>query len=294
EAIFNFTNGYADLCRYTLNSLRSSFRDGSTAPEMLRFLISPDFRGGLSMTRVFSRMSEWSPSEEESELLCKALLTSDRGSFCDAEMNTNPPLSRFYKSDLLTIVDKRPQFTAPINRVFLGHRFFSSRIGEIVSPGISFDGFLTRAIERMRPSVLRTSLGVGVDTVERVTGLLERTWQMEWYRAASSVVPLGSTISLDVGPVFGSVGFLNFYVNGYRAWGIELLREGNQMAEHARRFETGGEYKNIPLKKWVIIDFRHHSTAVREIRNNFWHALYSDDYSTITIRRLDHQDQVIT
>jgi hypothetical protein len=51
----------------------------------------------------------------------------------------------------------------------------------------------------------------------------------------------------------------DFYVNGNNCWGIELLREGSEMKEHAERFARGGQYEDIPLKEWAIVDFRHHS-----------------------------------
>ena len=113
------------------------------------------------------------------------------------------------------------------------------------------------------------------------------------YRAATSAVPVDATVSPDVGAVFGSVGFLDFYVNGNLCWGVELLREGDRMKEHSERFAHDGEYKDIPLKEWVIIDFRHHSKAIRVLRPNFWHALYSDNCKHITIKRLNHDDQTI-
>jgi hypothetical protein len=68
---------------------------------------------------------------------------------------------------------------------------------------------------------------------------------MAWYYTATGTSPVGSTISPDVGSVFGSVGFLDFYVNG-----VELLRQGDKMKEHAHRFVRGGQYKEIPLKEW--------------------------------------------
>ena len=132
---------------------------------------------------------------------------------------------------------------------------------------------MTRTIERMSPSILAKSLGRGVNS-----RLLERSWQMAWYQAATSTSPCGSTISPDVGSVVGSVGFLDFYVNGSYCGGVELLREGSQMKEHAKRFVRGGQYEEIPLQEWAIVDFRHHSKAVRELRSNFWYVLYSEDY----------------
>ena len=36
------------------------------------------------------------------------------------------------------------------------------------------------------------------------------------------------------------------------------------MKEHAKRFDAEGAYKQIPLKQWVLIDFRHNSKRLQE------------------------------
>ena len=94
-----------------------------------------------------------------------------------------------------------------------------------------------------------------------------------------------TTISPEVGPIFGSTGFLDFYVNNGLEWGVELLREGDRMGEHAKRFVDGGTYEDIPLEHWVIIDFRHKSKRLQKTKPNFWHVLYDDSYSKVEIRR---------
>ncbi|CAG8595372.1 1188_t:CDS:1 [Paraglomus occultum] len=156
------------------------------------------------------------------------------------------------------------------------------------SPTKTFGEFLVRTIERMRPSVLRDSFGRGVDDC-----LLERTWQMEWYRTARTAAPEESTISPDVGYVFGSDGFLDFYVDGDYGWGVELMREGKRLGDHAKRFEQGGQYEVIPMNDWAILDFRHHFKRVRNLMPNFWYVLYSDDYKQVTIVRHDKEDRVL-
>ncbi|KAF8437406.1 hypothetical protein BGX38DRAFT_1211648, partial [Terfezia claveryi] len=70
------------------------------------------------------------------------------------------------------------------------------------------------------------------------------------YKAATTAVPRHATVSADVGAIFGSVGYLDFYVNGDLNWGIELLREGDRMKQHAKRFIEDGAYAVIPLKEW--------------------------------------------
>ncbi|KAF8445468.1 hypothetical protein BGX38DRAFT_1194658, partial [Terfezia claveryi] len=97
------------------------------------------------------------------------------------------------------------------------------------------------------------------------------------YKAATTAVPHYATVSVDVGAIFSSVGYLDLYVNRDLNWGIELLREGDHMKQHARRFIKDGAYAVIPLKEWVVIDFHHHSKA--------------DNYNIIILKQLGHADQ---
>ncbi|CAB4380310.1 unnamed protein product [Rhizophagus irregularis] len=53
--------------------------------------------------------------------------------------------------------------------------------------------FLVRTIERL-PSKLINSLGKGIDSY-----LFKRGWQMEWYRTATTVVPIDATVNADCG-----------------------------------------------------------------------------------------------
>jgi len=76
-------------------------------------------------------------------------------------------------------------------------------------------------------------------------------------------------------------------------WGVELLREGSRMREHAERFERG-EYSKIPLKAWAIIDFRQFPKKAITLHPHFWYALYADNFNTITVRRDQCPDVVMT
>ena len=105
----------------------------------------------------------------------------------------------------------------------------------------------------MNAEVIRNSYCVGKD--ER---LLERAWQMEFYRAATQVLPPNIFISPDVGTYWGSSGYVDFFVDDDRSWAIELLRDGEDAPDHKKRFEAGGIY--VPIKRiskeWAIIDIR--------------------------------------
>ena len=50
----------------------------------------------------------------------------------------------------------------------------------------------------------------------------------------------------------------------------------------------------MSLNRWALIDFRRDSLAVDELRENFWHVCYSEDYSTAIAKRLNNPDMKIT
>ncbi|CAG8592147.1 4995_t:CDS:2, partial [Acaulospora colombiana] len=272
KAIFNLTGGYP--------------------VEMLRYLASSYLRDGIiSTARAFHWIRDWNITDEESEFIRKKLLHQIGIPF-SADYASNPVTNKFVKMGLFSTFDsdERIQFSAPITRVILSHYLFTAPVNFKSLPARTFDEFLVRTIERMSPSKLSESIGKGYGDNSH---LYERSWQMEWYRTATTVVPEGTSISADVGAVFGSVGFLDFYVNGKLCWGIELTREGNSLKVHAERFEQGGKYADIPLKDWAIIDFRHHTKQVRELKQNFWYVLYDDNYKCVIIKRRDQDDKVL-
>ena len=114
--------------------------------------------------------------------------------------------------------------------------------------------------------------------------------------AASTALPAAHTLSPDVGKIFGSSGFLDFYINGKLEWGVELMCEGRRMGDHVTRFKTDGRYRQIPLSNWAIIDFRHNSlrSKLGPLEPNVWYALYADDYSTMTIIRHNKEETLLT
>lgn len=113
--------------------------------------------------------------------------------------------------------------------------------------------FLFDTFSVMNPKLLNNSSGVGKDN-----RLLERTWQMEFYRAATQVLPNSVYISPDVGAKFESNGFVDFYVDDGHNWAIELLRDGDKAQNHEDRFKQDGTYSKIVEKAtdWVIVDIR--------------------------------------
>ena len=82
----------------------------------------------------------------------------------------------------------------------------------------------------------------------------EAQFQDEFYSASSKLA--NGSVSF---PEFGSkTGRIDFFIRS-KKWGVELLRDGNRLGQHARRF-TEGEYGKWIEKGWmsdyIIIDFR--------------------------------------
>lgn len=112
-------------------------------------------------------------------------------------------------------------FASPIHRLcYFQARYQSKRenIGEM-----SIYELTKEIIIRMSPSKLFNSKSVSKEDKRP----LERMWQMEFYRAASAILPNHHFISADAGTTFNlRAGFIDFYINDNLNFAFELLREG--------------------------------------------------------------------
>ncbi|CAB4396724.1 unnamed protein product [Rhizophagus irregularis] len=271
DTIFNITNGHPGLCRFIMNWLHDHFREGTkstSTAEILRSLASSSLRSSIvSTSRAFYWADGWSPNEKEADFIRTLLFICRDNEFYPVDLDSNSGVAKkFIKSGIIATdsTNGRMKFSAPITRIVLSHRLFTSSLAN--SPTTNFEDFLTRTIERFCPTKLANSLGKGKGND---SNLFERTWQMEWYRSATTVVPIGATISADVGP-------------------------GDKLQEHANRFLTNGIYSDIPLNQWAVLDFRCHSKEVRDPKHNFWYVCYSDDYRRFTIKRRGQADKILS
>ena len=90
----------------------------------------------------------------------------------------------------------------------MSHHLFTLPLIKVPTP--NFEEFLKQTIERMSPSTLINSYGKGKGLDVH---LLERTWQMEWYWTAITVVPKDTSVSPNVSVTFSVNRFLDFFVN---------------------------------------------------------------------------------
>lgn len=83
----------------------------------------------------------------------------------------------------------------------------------------------------------------------------ERQLQCEFYRCAVRTLGGTSYCSPDVGKLFGSNGFLDFYVDSERKWGVEITRNGDRLEEHCARFGPAGQYRGIAFNHKIVLNF---------------------------------------
>ena len=92
-------------------------------------------------------------------------------------------------------------------------------------------------IRRLRKSHLSNSLSFSNKLEPKI---YESQWQVEFYLAGYTVLQYDHFISPDVGKIYNSNGFVDFFINDKLKWAIELTREFNDIQGHIGRFEEGG------------------------------------------------------
>ena len=140
---------------------------------------------------------------------------------------------------------------------------------------------LRRILELFQPQSLSNSLSVG-----RNGNLYERIYQDEFYRSCFLIAP--TKCHPDVGAIYGSTGYLDFYIDGDIQLGFELLRNGVKIDKHMIRFDPeNGIYKDIPLRDYAVLDFYQVDTFngnhFNGDNNKYYAAVFSADFSSIQL-----------
>ncbi|KAJ7204703.1 hypothetical protein GGX14DRAFT_645936 [Mycena pura] len=102
----------------------------------------------------------------------------------------------------------------------------------------------------------------------------EAQWHNKIYRSAYQVTGGGGLWLL---PEFSTPkratksGRIDFFIAGSKQWGIEVLREGDQIDEHLNPFLPGGAHNDwvakVNMKQYVVLDFRTQSQPRKNIPN---------------------------
>ncbi|CAJ0908723.1 9418_t:CDS:2, partial [Entrophospora sp. SA101] len=148
---------------------------------------------------------------------------------------------------------------------------------EPLKDGFGLQELIKEALSRINSKALTHNLGRSKDGMR----LLERVWQMEFYRAIYSCLPDEMHISPDVGRIFSTDGVVDFYISEPQ-WAIELLIDGIDMKRHHERFQDGGRYSLIPIKSYLILDIRETRTVQKSYPNT-WHITPNSDFSIFNV-----------
>jgi len=181
-------------------------------------------------------------------------------------------------------------FASPLHaKCYFIDRYASRRPD--LAHSLGFEEFIVEAIRLMNPEQLKKSISLGKDNK-----LLERQWQMEFYRVSTSLLSANHFISPDVGTYYDCAGYLDFYIDDDLNWAIELLREGRNIENHKKRFQPGGQYYSMMdnIKKWIIIDFRAADKLIKNFHSNLVHVGYTADYKQAVITWGNEKQQQIS
>ena len=111
--------------------------------------------------------------------------------------------------------------------------------------------FVIDVISKFSLQILSTTRRVTADQIQRPP---EAQFQDEFYRCCHT----RSNGSLVTFPEFGTAkGRVDFYIPA-KEWGVELLRDGDRLAQHSGRFssQTGSYGTTLPLADYIILDCR--------------------------------------
>ena len=155
---------------------------------------------------------------------------------------------------------------------------------------------LSELIQRIFSSMNYSNIAHSFGKTKVVGIPLERTWQMEFYKTMLQCLPHSYFVSADVGGIFDVRGSIDFTVhakhdNETTFWGIEMLRERDQLEEHVDRFQDDGRYKNLItlFTDFCIVDVRSRCSSIDGIRNDvgeidiLFVVTFNETYTDITL-----------
>ena len=175
------------------------------------------------------------------------------------------------------------KFSSEIMRVFYRDLYFKAIYGVCGSNVISswtnetVLTLLKRILELFNPQVFVSNQSRGRDGRR-----YECIYQDEFYRCCYLLAP--SKCHPDVGVIYGSRGFLDFYIDGEQQWGFELLRNGDKLQGHIDRFDlASGRYADIPLVDYAVVDFYETDTTVHVNDKKYYKVVFSKDFKMIQL-----------
>ena len=185
-------------------------------------------------------------------------------------------------------------FPSPLHHWYMEWKLWGKLSTAIPISATNILDFVVAVIRLFSPQYLATRrIGPGF-----IQHLPEAQYQDEFYRCCHSYSK-GCLITL---PEYGTRrGWIDFYVPS-KQWGVELLRNGNMLEEHASRLLSTGSYgTTLKLADYIVLDCRNkrpvkphprmyilfsgsHSLNIPDSDLlKLYHVVFSDDFHTVSI-----------
>ncbi|KAJ3405849.1 hypothetical protein HDU80_000681 [Chytriomyces hyalinus] len=154
------------------------------------------------------------------------------------------------------VVNLQYVFSSPVMRRFFTEMVFGVPAERAQKNPDTLDDLVYAIVSSIDYEHIKSSLG----KTKKNGILLERAWQMEFYKASHQCTSDYVT-SVDVGGLFGTPGAIDVTVQSDDMevfWGIELLREGIRLEDHVGRFKNGGRYEVMcrMFSETCVLDIR--------------------------------------
>ncbi len=250
DMIFGLTAGHVGLSRFILVQLAQNFLQSSnntvfpvSTDVMVQYLLSDLLGKTITQTRCVPL--EWMAVEG-----CRNAISAMIRGVDTSYSDMDPVVTYLMKIGILTLTSSQQLiFSSPLLEIIIKSKLFP-RLHQVDPYARSFLEFIIAVVGGMNHRLLCTSMSTGAEDL-----LFEAQLQSEFYRSACLLLPTNQSIFPNVGYMFGSSGYLDFYVNHGKQWGFELTRNSSKLNEHIGRFAPNGRYRLIPFKDWVVINF---------------------------------------
>ncbi|PKY58787.1 hypothetical protein RhiirA4_429963 [Rhizophagus irregularis] len=214
------TNLHPGLVAFIMNEICGRFlkRETLTFEDVFMYLKSSNFNCHLKGICATPQITDMSEGEKR---IADTVLFKKRGHAIQSQKI--PYNRRIIKINILVSTkfsDNSNLSILDFPALLLQTTYLQDRFGSVLrskSPSKTFKDFINAVFAKMNLKVLRKNVGA------------------IYYR---------------------SKGYLDFYINDKRNWAIELLRDGDRLKEHQRRFGKHSVYASIKkiAKEWAIID----------------------------------------
>jgi len=279
KELYNYTGGHPGLYSAVLEDMLKRHRTSSSIvneEKLFWYIHSDEVQFIARSSRCFTSYNTPDCDISEKNILKAIILTPGmkipRNAFTG---DYEHALVRLLKRGVITSDTGGCHFASPLlSGCYLAELFQPKTTAtEAVKMPENIVNLVLSALARISWTNVCASVGVGAGG-----RLSEESWRVLLCSALQEILP-PRLISVDVGPQWGSTGALDIYINEPLKWGLELVLEKRDIQEHISRFDTSnGRYKQIPLKNWLVVEFRHTLP-----RNNWTHD-QTDHIIQIVIR----------